>query len=266
MKRIVRKVVGRANSLMSCYFGFRLAGKPTLTGYREMKRDLRLLRKQARGAAVEFQVTKLYPCYEDKHDSAGSLGGYFWQDLHVARRIFHNRPLHHVDIGSRIDGFVAHVATFRPIEIFDIRPLVVSIPNVTFTQMDLMELRPEYEQYTDSISCLHALEHFGLGRYGDPVDYDGYLKGFNNITRMLKPGGTFYFSVPLGPQRIEFHAHRVFSMSYLLEMAGSDYQIAAFSYVDDRGQFHENAAITPAAVADNFGCRYGCAIFELTKK
>jgi SAM-dependent methyltransferase len=129
-----------------------------------------------------------------------------------------------------------------------------------------MELPTRYEQCTDSISCLHALEHFGWGRYGDPVDYSGYLKGFNNITRMLKPGGTFYFSVPLGLQRIEFHAHRVFSMKYLLEMVSSDFDITAFSYIDDHNEFHENAAITPEAVGNNFGCRYGCAIFELTKK
>ena len=35
----------------------------------------------------------------------------------------------------------------------------------------------------DSISCLHALEHFGLGRYNDPLDPNGHLKGFNNISK-----------------------------------------------------------------------------------
>ena len=32
----------------------------------------------------------------------------------------------HVDIGSRLDGFVAHVASFREIEVLDIRPLKVN--------------------------------------------------------------------------------------------------------------------------------------------
>jgi hypothetical protein len=89
MKRIVKQIIHR----MHCYTGLRLVGKPTWTGYFAMKRDLRLLLKQSRSAAVGFPVTKLYPCYEDKHDNAGSLClHYFWQDLHVARRIFHNRP------------------------------------------------------------------------------------------------------------------------------------------------------------------------------
>ena len=80
----------------------------------------------------------------------------------------------------------------------------------------MSEIPPGLAESTDSLSCLHALEHFGLGRYGDPVDYDGYLKGFDNLYRILKPGGRLYFSVPMGPQRIEFDAHRVFSMAYLL--------------------------------------------------
>ncbi len=33
--------------------------------------------------------------------------------------------------------------------------------------------------------------------------------------RMLKKEGKFYFSVPIGEQRIEFNAHRVFSVKYL---------------------------------------------------
>lgn len=73
-----------------------------------------------------------------------------------------------------------------------------------------MELPAGMVNYCDSISSLHAIEHFGLGRYGDPIDYFGYLKALQNIAKIVKTGGTFYFSVPIGPQRIEFNAHRVF--------------------------------------------------------
>jgi len=85
--------------------------------------------------------------------------------------------------------------------------------------------------YCDSISCLHALEHFGLGRYGDRIDYQGHLLGWNNIYKILKRGGNFIFSVPIGIQRIEFNAHRVFSIEYLLTMIKGRYQIDSFSYV-----------------------------------
>jgi hypothetical protein len=119
---------------------------------------------------------------------------------------------------------------------------------------------------TDSVSSLHAVEHFGLGRYGDPICYDGYLKGFENITYLLKSNGKFYFSVPLGEQRIEFHGHRVFSLSYLLEMVSKDYTINSFSYVNDEGDFFPEVEIIPELLKNNCGCRFGCAIFELTRK
>ena len=41
---------------------------------------------------------------------------------------------------------------------------------------------------SDSISCLHAIEHFGLGRYGDPVDVLGHVKALDNIRKALTPG------------------------------------------------------------------------------
>ncbi|HWF86113.1 MAG TPA: hypothetical protein VG222_14745 [Vicinamibacterales bacterium] len=50
-------------------------------------------------------------------------GHYFHQDLWVAKRIYAARPAAHVDIGSRIDGFVAHLLTFMPVTVIDVRPL-----------------------------------------------------------------------------------------------------------------------------------------------
>lgn len=230
-------------------------------------RDLRALKNQKASAVKEFPFGKPYPCLEDRFTESGSAKGhYFHQDLLVARRIYLNSPSIHVDAGSRVDGFVAHVASFRPIEVFDIRPLSGTLPNIKFIQVDLMEvIKDELVDYCDSLSCLHALEHFGLGRYGDPVDYDGYLFGLNNFHKILKKYGKFYFSVPIGPQRIEFNAHRVFSVSYLLECFAGRYHIDQFSFVDDKGDLHENIPISDAGAKNNFGCIYGCGIFEMTK-
>ena len=172
----------------------------------------------------------------------------------------------HVDVGSRVDGFVAHLAVFREVEVLDIRSLDIHINNITFTQMDLMTTDGnELLEYCDSISSLHAVEHFGMGRYGDPVNYDGYLLGINNLYKILKKNGKFYFSVPIGPQRIEFDAHRIFSISYLLELFKDKYYIDSFSYVDDKGDLHENIQIKEINKYDNFNCNYGCGIFEMTK-
>lgn len=118
----------------------------------------------------------------------------------------------------------------------------------------------------DSVSCLHALEHFGLGRYGDPICYDGYFIGFKNITNLLDTGGRFYFSVPMGEQRIEFHAHRVFSLKFLLEMITPFFDIRTFSYVDDSNSFHKEVKLTQELIEANCGCHFGCAIFDLIKK
>ncbi|AEF85541.1 conserved hypothetical protein [Treponema primitia ZAS-2] len=193
-------------------------------------------------------------------------GHYFHQDLLVARKIYINNPHNHIDIGSRIDGFVAHIASFRSIDVLDIRPLAKSIPNIKFVQQDFtVPLKTELIESYDSVSCLHALEHFGLGRYGDPINPDGYLLGLKNLYAIIKKGGKLYFSVPIGPQRLEFNAHRVFSMKYLLSLFDKYYNIDNFSFVDDNGDLHEDIKISNSSLENNFGCIWGCGIFEMTK-
>jgi len=162
---------------------------------------------------------KILPCLQDRYEESGFTNSeYFWQDLIVAKAIFARSPLKHVDVGSRVDGFVAHLASFREVEILDIRPLKKIIPGITFRQADLMNMLPELENYCDSFSCLHTLEHFGLGRYGDPVASDGHAKGFANMSRILKPNGIFYLSVPIGKERVEFNANRVFAPDTIVEL------------------------------------------------
>lgn len=229
--------------------------------------DFQTLRSQKKYAVKDFPFGKPFPCLTERFSESGEAKGhYFHQDLLVARRIHINNPSIHVDVGSSVGGFVAHVASFRQIEVFDIRPLSISIPNMRFTQADLMaSINDQLFEYCDSLSCLHALEHFGLGRFGDPVNYDGYIAGLNNLYKILKKGGKFYCSVPIGPQRIEFNAHRVFSVSYLLECFADKYHIDHYSFVDDRGDLYENTPISNANAQNNFGCIYGCGIFEMTK-
>lgn len=214
----------------------------------------------------DFKITSFRPFLGDKTESGGTISGhYFHQDLLVAKKIYSNNPVKHVDVASRIDGFVAHVAVFREIEIFDIRPLESKVDNIKFIQLDLMNVTGNYTEYCDSISCLHAIEHFGLGRYGDPIDANGHIKGLNSIYDILKPEGVFYFSTPIGAQRIEFNAHRVFSIKYLLELFKDQYVLRGFSYVNDAGDLFENISLTEELIEKNCGCSYGCGIFELVK-
>jgi SAM-dependent methyltransferase len=216
------------------------------------------------GRVVQFG--KFFPILHERFELGGTSNGhYFNQDLFVARKIFDSNPIEHIDIGSRIDGFVAHVASFRKIIVYDIRPFVSNIYNMSFIQADLMKLPSHLYNSCESISSLHALEHFGLGRYGDSIDINGHVKGINNIYDMLRTGGKFYFSGPIGPERIEFNAHRVYSIHSLVNLFNNKFKIVSFSYVDDLGDFYEDVELTEKSIDYNFNCIYGCGIFELVK-
>lgn len=229
-------------------------------------RDISVFRKQFATSDQPFKV-RYIPVLTDKHDASGKARGqYFYQDLYAAHRIFVDNPARHIDIGSRVDGFVAHVAAFRKIEVFDIRPLPGTINNIEFVQADLMQFDARLAECTDSLSCLHTIEHFGLGRYGDPIDVDGHLKGLDTMYKLLKPDGRFYFSTQIGPQRIDFNSHRIFSLRYLLDYFAGKYDIERFAYIDDADNFFQDVALTPQLIANNAGCKMGCGIFVLVKK
>jgi predicted SAM-dependent methyltransferase len=137
--------------------------------------------------------------------------------LLVAQFIHNIKPNRHIDIASRIGGFVANVASFRSIEMMDIRDLnEPKIKNMDFLKKNLMNKSDVSKEVTDSISCLHTIEHFGLGRYGDDINPVGHIKGFNNIIRMLKPDGRLYISFPIGKKNeVHFNAHRIFHPKYI---------------------------------------------------
>jgi len=259
------------NKLKGIYAILRLSGLDPVRLIRYIKglpyyfNDLYKLKRQ-KGQDKQFVFGEKYPILDEMFVEAGTMSGhYFHQDLFVARLIYEKMPPRHIDIGSRIDGFVAHVAVFREIEIFDFRPQLSKVRNVKFTQADLMKLPLHLKNSCDSISSLHAIEHFGLGRYGDPIDYNGHLKAIQNIYEMLKVGGIFYFSVPIGNQRICFNAHRIFSIKYLLSVFENKFEIGSFSYVDDSDIFHEKIPLKDIDIENNFNCSYGCGIFELIK-
>ena len=241
-----------------------------LRGLRAYLQDRRALARAAAasGRAAEFPFGRELPILTERDEQSGTArGAYFHQDLLVARRIFAADPRRHVDVGSRVDGFVAHLAVFREIEVIDIRPLDSTIPNIRFLQADIMrDPPPQLRGCCDSLSSLHVIEHFGLGRYGDPVDFLGHEKALASLAAMLEPGGTLYLSTPIGPQRIEFNAHRVFAVRTLLDLLGRDFDLARFAYVDDAGDLHDDAPLDAAPVAANFGCHWGCGIFEARKR
>jgi len=211
-------------------------------------------------SAFGLALTSLYPCFGDWRETAASVGGhYFYQDLWAAQKICCVRPTIHLDIGSRIDGFVAHLLCFMPVTVVDIRPLPLTVEGLTFIEEDATSLKQFADSSLESISSLHAVEHFGLGRYGDPVNPDAPFEVMDSLARVLRPGGRLYFSVPIGRQRLEFNAHRVFSPSTILK-AFSSLGLVSFSAVTDRGEYLTDAE--PDTFADAW---YACGLFEFTK-
>ena len=208
-------------------------------------------------------ITRTKMILFDYSDNAGNYKGhYFHQDLLVAKFIYTHQPKRHIDIASRVDGFVAHVASFRKIEVFDVRPLSKSEhENIKFRQVDFMN--PQELGKTDSISCLHAIEHFGLGRYTDPIDIDGHNKGITNLINLVSNGGRLYISFPIGQKdEVHFNAHRIFNPKTILDHPSINkfMKLVRFDYVDDEGDLHLNKNVNNIKSQLQFGC--GIYTFE----
>jgi SAM-dependent methyltransferase len=201
------------------------------------------------------------------HESSGALGAYFYQDRIVARWIHEARPQRHIDVGSRLDGFIGMLSVFRQVEVLDIRPQPMVVPNVVFHQVNLMNtLEAQWIECTDSLSCLHSIEHFGLGRYGDALDPLGHLKGLKQLKRMVRPGGVIYLSTPIGPERIEFNAHRIFAAKTLIEWFEDGWEIEKFAVIDDHNHTHECLDWKSDKVKNHFGCKSGIGILAARKQ
>ena len=265
IKRILKRnsrVVSAHRKYLSVLRNFRLLGvMPLNVNYLAL--IPRYFRERKTFLGKGGVISHFFPILSEYGDSAGSASGhYFHQDLLVSQFIFQKNPTRHIDIGSRIDGFVAHVAAFRKIEIFDIRELPSSNhANIEYRQADLM-LNAGYE-VTDSLSCLHTIEHFGLGRYGDPLDPRGYLEGFKNLIAMLKPGGVLYISFPIGMKNeVHFNAHRVFHPKDIFSWVPNELDFLRFDYVDDNGDLHKDFDLQ---TSDLF-ITYGCGIYTFRKR
>ena len=216
--------------------------------------------KRAKRSAFPFDFRSLRPMLHDRHAEAGTARGhYFFQDIWAARKIVAMRPRRHVDIGSSIHGFIAHVLCFMPVDVIDIRPLTTTIDGLRFVQGDATHLSNINDDSIESLSSLHAVEHFGLGRYGDHIDPEACFHAMRAISRVLEPGGRLYFSVPVGAQRVQFNSQRIFNPRTVVA-AFANLKLLSFAGVDDDGIFHSRLALDALERA-----RCALGLFEFTK-
>jgi hypothetical protein len=209
------------------------------------------------------KVDVIYPVLgEHKERSSKVIKHYFNQDLLVASYIYRKNPKKHVDVGSRVDGFVAHVASFRKIEVLDIRDNNFQFKNIIFKKRDITKIDKSLTNYCDSLSCLHTLEHFGLGRYGDELDPYGHIKGFKNLIKILKSGGTLYISFPISENNTTyFNSERSFNPKEVLNWS-NQLKLVKLDIIDDSEKIFLNVNLYKF----NKKIRYGCGIYTFRKK
>lgn len=203
-----------------------------------------------------------YIVINDRYGEAGTISSYFWQDLWAAKHICARGPKMHYDIGSRVDGFIAHLLSFgQQVTQIDIRPLDYIVPGLEFINADATNLDGVEDGSIESLSALCSLEHFGLGRYGDDIDPDACFKCFRAIKRKIKTKGTLYISVPIGKEHLEFNAHRVFFASTIVkEFEGMQLEEFSSCY---KGQIEYNVNIHQYDDwSEHGGERFGLFVFS----
>lgn len=210
--------------------------------------------------AFRISFRNVYYRSYDRYAMAGSVPmHYFLQDIWTARYIHDHHLTHVVDIGSRLDGYIAHLLIFCRVTYVDIRPIDILVDNLEFVGGNITSL-PFDDSSVSCLSSLHVIEHIGLGRYGDPVDPEGHLKAAREIHRVLEPGGTLILSTVLGQERLCFDAHRIFDPETVHAMFRG-LTLDKFCLIDDRGyKVIEDATIEAAK-----SCKYGCGIFIFKK-
>jgi hypothetical protein len=166
----------------------------------------------------------------------------------------------HVDISSSL-MFCAMASANIKISHYDFRIPSIELSNLTVGKQNLTKLTFE-NCSIDSLSCMHVIEHIGLGRYGDPLNPDGDLEAANELARVLSKGGLLFLVVPVGKDSVvRFNAHRIYSYEAVLEMFET-LSLESFSFVNDDGtppRLTMNAS-KASTVSSNYGC--GCFIFR----
>lgn len=220
----------------------------------------RYVRHWAEYQAISSKGLRLvdsYPCLTDWVSSTPYDPHYFFQGAWLSRRLASASPGLHVDIGSSVLT-VGVISAFIPTVFMDYRPLNAKLPNLLSIGGSIVSM-PFANASIKSLSCMHVLEHIGLGRYGDPLDPDGPRKATAELSRVLSKGGRLYLTTPVGRERVCFNAHRVFSPMGLLDML-PELSLRKFSWVDDAGQLHVDGC--PEDAVKN---EYACGFYEFEK-
>lgn len=199
----------------------------------------------------------IYPCLADKLPRTPFDHHYIYHPAWAARVLAQTKPEVHVDFSS-ILSFASIVSAFIPVKFYDYRPADLNLSNWQSGFADLNNLPFESDSQA-SVSCMHTIEHIGLGRYGDPIDPQGDLKAIAELKRIVKPGGDLLFVTPVGKPKIEFNAHRIYAYQQIIDHF-APFQLVEFSLIPDQGGIINNASADLVAQQE-----YGCGCFWFKK-
>lgn len=201
-----------------------------------------------------------FPQIFDKTKLTGFDRHYVYHTAWAARKVAQITPLKHVDIASSL-YFPGIVSAFIPVDFYDYRPAPLHLSNLGTNHADLTQLHFATDSIP-SLSCLHTIEHIGLGRYGDPINPDGDIKACQELARVLAPGGSLLFVTPVGNEAmIQFNAHRIYTYEQVLALFPT-LKLEEFSFIKERGTegIYENA--NPAELQNE---TYACGCFWFKK-
>jgi hypothetical protein len=200
----------------------------------------------------------LFPILHEKTPITPFDAHYFYQQLWSFEKVYKQKSKKHVDIGSTYE-MSGYISKITKAEFVDIRPIKTNLKNLNVRSDDILNLGYKTNSL-ESLSCLHVVEHIGLGRYGDAINPKGTEKACKELQRVLAKEGRLYFSTPIGNYRVCFNAHKIHTPDQILEFF-NELTLVSFSVIDDNGNFIENVDYKKYRKL-----HYGCGLFEFTKR
>ena len=202
-----------------------------------------------------------YPCLFDRTSDTPFDRHYIFHTGWAARILSKTKPKEHIDISSSL-YFTTLVSAFIPIKFYDYRPPGIKLTSLEVGFADLLSL-PFPDGSLDSLSCMHVIEHVGLGRYGDPINPDADLKAISELKRVLAPHGNLLFVVPIGRPKIMFNAHRIYSYKQIISYY-DDFELLQFALIPDDVKTDGLIENASPELADQQ--EYGCGCFWFKRK
>lgn len=233
--------------------------KAGASGYLHYLMDYFLFKKANGDGRLSLYWKDRYPCLYDKTSATGFDRHYVYHTAWAARVLAETKPQEHVDISSSL-YFCSIVSAFIPVMFYDYRPADIHLSDLSAEAADLLAL-PFADRSIKSLSCMHVIEHIGLGRYGDPLDPNSDLQAVTELKRVLAAGGDLLIVVPVGSPRIMFNAHRIYSYDQVLSYF-ADLKLKQFALITDSsfgGGLIYNAS-REMTDAQTYGC--GCFWFR----